>query len=1080
MSTNFNKSAIRQLNRITAQKIFEKMRILRMSPTENAKRRWIWELLQNAKDKAAIDFPDKKVKIHIEYTSDALIFSHNYGYFSTENIEGVIRQISSEDKDREEDENLQEQPKTTGRFGTGFMTTHLLSEKVDVKGLYRDENHNWFEISFPLDRSGKDLPHLIESIDHSFECAENNINEILEGTQDFSKFNTKFTYNLTEKSRENVEKGLEDLELSLPYTLIFIDRIESVEIKINKQSIFYKIRKSEKLSELISHISFEKVTDNQKEYFDYISLSSSLTTVVLPVVPDETSSNVIKFEKRSVNLSKLFLDFPLIGTEKFGFPLIINNPFLEPTEPRDGIFLTDEEGEHILKNKNIILEATSLYIKLLDYAVENNWGNLFYLANICLPEEEKHISLDWYTKNVQTPIIEALLDSEIVYTQSDKVKLKDSVIPKVKKGNDSLFLWDLLKDWYFEELPRREDLEFWHECLDPKQIDNLYYGLPQFAADIESYENLNVLAEVIQLTMEDSIIWLNKSLEFIHKLSPKLLLENSIIPNQYGDFKKLDELYFDDHIPEVLKDVLNILGEDWRINLLHSSISKVQPKSQKDLKNVTDKINKIISDNTQKININAIFLILSCQPLTTDQKLMEKRKTLWRFSRDFYPETPDAQDLNKYTNNLWEASDNHFLRYLLQDIQSKNTLDSLTLHLGDNASKWLNHLIEYIVINDLLPSFNLREFSIVPNQYQQLKSVKHLLIDQDIDESIKDISVDLGFDCRDELVYQDISLSSETIQKLELKSQSLKEVANEIKERVENILKDEGLQGSSARDRKTKSIFESILLWFHSNESLASSVFGDLYEKRHKLRTDEEIIEDIRFKQKILSNANKYSEEEILKLVEIPRDQLSKLLIFTDNISIEELQELLKYREQLDQEQSNLDSDIFKIEIISENLEILNQERDEISIDDILLSLGIFSLEELERARVRFANSQISKYLYSFDGYDYKSRFLHVHTIIERAKRNIQTYLMAHPQYDCQNWHEESITVISGIRKNNREIQLVIRPSDGGKVILYYPEEIETLKKPDAEFWIDNDIEQRILTLGQVLQYMGVYYIRLA
>lgn len=96
----------------------------------------------------------------------------------------------------------------------------------------------------------------------------------------------------------------------------------------------------------------------------------------------------------------------------------------------------------------------------------------------------------------------------------------------------------------------------------------------------------------------------------------------------------------------------------------------------------------------------------------------------------------------------------------------------------------------------------MREFSIVPNQYQQLKSVKYLLIDENIDEEIKDISADLGFDCRDELVYQGISLSSETIQKLELKSQSLKEVASEIKERVENILKDEGLQGSSARDPK--------------------------------------------------------------------------------------------------------------------------------------------------------------------------------------------------------------------------------------------------------------------------------------
>lgn len=208
---------------------------------------------------------------------------------------------------------------------------------------------------------------------------------------------------------------------------------------------------------------------------------------------------------------------------------------------------------------------------------------------------------------------------------------------------------------------------------------------------------MNILAAKIQLNIEDSIEWLNNALEFIHNLSPKLLLENAIIPNQYGDFKTLDELYFDDHIPEVLKDVLNLLEEDWRISLLHLSISKVQPKSQKNLKNIADKINKIINDN-KNIDINAIFLLLSCQPLIADQGLMEKRKTLWRFSQDFYPETPDSQDLKECTNNLWEASDNYFLRHLLQDIQNKNTLDNLTFHLGDNTSNGWSLLLNILLL----------------------------------------------------------------------------------------------------------------------------------------------------------------------------------------------------------------------------------------------------------------------------------------------------------------------------------------------------------------------------------------------
>ncbi|MUG92989.1 hypothetical protein F7734_11300, partial [Scytonema sp. UIC 10036] len=230
--SRFDKNVIATLNRIAAQKIFEKMRILRMSSTENSKRRWIWELLQNANDKAAVDFPEQKVAVRVRLTPKSIEFSHNYSYFTNKNIEGLIRQISSDDKDWGETDKT-EMPKTIGRFGTGFLTTHLLSEKVIVSGLFQDEG-DIQRFSFPLDRSGRELKALIESINNSFQEVNTSLNDSPKiENPDFSAYNTTFQYELDELGRGIAEVGLDDLENSLPYTLIFIDKIKLVEIERN-------------------------------------------------------------------------------------------------------------------------------------------------------------------------------------------------------------------------------------------------------------------------------------------------------------------------------------------------------------------------------------------------------------------------------------------------------------------------------------------------------------------------------------------------------------------------------------------------------------------------------------------------------------------------------------------------------------------------------------------------------------------------------------------------------------------------------------------------------------------------------
>jgi HSP90 family molecular chaperone len=60
----------------------------------------------------------------------------------------LIEQVSTKERKTKDND-----PKTTGKFGTGFITTHLLSTKVDVEGVYHNIKENTYQkFNLLLDR----------------------------------------------------------------------------------------------------------------------------------------------------------------------------------------------------------------------------------------------------------------------------------------------------------------------------------------------------------------------------------------------------------------------------------------------------------------------------------------------------------------------------------------------------------------------------------------------------------------------------------------------------------------------------------------------------------------------------------------------------------------------------------------------------------------------------------------------------------------------------------------------------------------------------------------------------------------
>ena len=83
-----------------AQKLYNKIYI-ELPGEPNAPRRWIWELLQNAKDVIS-----ENGKVIINLTENSIEFSHNGAPFLHENLLALLSQNSTKKHNYSDDEKL--------------------------------------------------------------------------------------------------------------------------------------------------------------------------------------------------------------------------------------------------------------------------------------------------------------------------------------------------------------------------------------------------------------------------------------------------------------------------------------------------------------------------------------------------------------------------------------------------------------------------------------------------------------------------------------------------------------------------------------------------------------------------------------------------------------------------------------------------------------------------------------------------------------------------------------------------------------------------------------------------------------
>ena len=547
---NCRLSAVHQ--RGTALKILEHMDKIRNNYSRDLARRWPQELLQNAVDAGVKGRP---VRARIVLSDDRVEFSHNGAPFKLDHIISLINQVSS--KKRENTEAI-------GRFGTGFVTTFQLSEKVELMGILEDGGLSPRKFKIMLDRSGRDHEAITASITASMEMlAETDKAE--DADYDPDDYNTSFIYHLdTQESRECAGIGVEDLCNTSGYILMFSEGLESIEIQDLRtdgaQGFHYYTEDTIPVAE--TGAVLHTITDEKKnEKLHFLSLSESGITLSIPVDPDEKKALAILD-----GAPRLYIGFPLIGSDRFPFPTVINSRNFNPNEPRSGITLVENSTSiDAAENRVLISSAVSLYKRFMGILLDTGYEALEnavmlpdWAADPLMPEN--------YIKELIGMICNRLSELALIMTEEGRISFNDTRLKLVDgRDKDEVRALKELQGMVNGVLvPTGE--ERWHEVLQHYPVRN---GL---ITNLEiMLENAGKILRKGFRTKIKPVRWLAKLVETAFKND---LYRVRICSGEYAVFISQSESEQETHILHRFTDLLRDDIEDEELKEISDSLGQ--------------------------------------------------------------------------------------------------------------------------------------------------------------------------------------------------------------------------------------------------------------------------------------------------------------------------------------------------------------------------------------------------------------------------------------------------------------------------------------------------------------------------
>ena len=564
-----------QHSRNEARRIRTRVNEARQSP-HSAAIRWPFELLQNALDAGPRD-GRSAVTVRLRREPTKVVFEHDGAPFTLEELAALLSGGSSKEYESEI---------TTGRFGTGFLVTHVLAERTRLCGLLQiGTGCESFELT--LDRRGDE-----DTILENSRLASEAIHAAVKVSDPAEVQSAVFEY---VSSEDDVwRRGLQELRRALPYLYGTRRRLGHVELWIGEGNCetWAPLEVDQTAIEggfmecRVIAVTGKDLPKRELRVYRFAEAEDAAAAVLVLVEQKPDGLRVCLPES---DAPRVFREYPLRNSGFVPVNFILDGKF-DPEQERSGLLMSTND-------KRLLERALSAAVLAVQYAIDQGWKDGHWLAYASPPDAAFHATdaneKDWWTERLAAfakrlavlPIVEC--GSRFLPALNDEDDSADFIVPRLLEGpgaqdiNETTVdrLWPLVEATEQLLPPRRELAPQWTKIaegwrslglsIEPICVAKLAEWV---GADVEMLDQLKVegdaqrwLAVFIDIVGE---CWSNRAGIDLSPLS-------NMMPNQNRRLCSPKALKRDQGVPERLKDICTGMRYDIREELFLSGFEEI-------------------------------------------------------------------------------------------------------------------------------------------------------------------------------------------------------------------------------------------------------------------------------------------------------------------------------------------------------------------------------------------------------------------------------------------------------------------------------------------------------------------------
>ena len=518
--------------------------------------RAIWELFQNARDLAQIGHNgEKKAHIKINLTPSEFIFAHQGRPFDFDSLRSLVMQVSSQSKENED---------TVGQYGTGFLTTHVFGRRLYVRGsldmskyipgTYTDIN------GFVIDRTYENMTEFVDKVAHQLQA----VNDFADAAKisDCRQW-TELHYDLSsmEGAADNASAAITSSVEVIPYVMTVNRPIVDVVLENQLTEDIYQFEKIRLPDEEGLKVMQVSITHNGRREARKIYFLESEDGEDLAILPLESPTKA----KSLSGIAKLFVFFPLLGTEDFGMDAVFHSKKFIPVEERDGLHLPVSNAnvrtkyEQNIRVLNSLTEMVHNYYRIHAGSI-SNWVNVARLTFDC--EHHKEDITKEYFRNFKERWSNFYQTLPIIDVNGDGVSVNGSDV--------RFFSQRIVSDIESEETESEANFAALYDAAAHK---NRMVDRPEIirwskvvASWNSAHPSMIDVDEIAKNIGESEIVPVEIVRAFDNYLAQKGLVSlfdtYTLIPNREGKKRKRSELRNASTIPGWLGEIAKTLIED--------------------------------------------------------------------------------------------------------------------------------------------------------------------------------------------------------------------------------------------------------------------------------------------------------------------------------------------------------------------------------------------------------------------------------------------------------------------------------------------------------------------------------------